>query len=308
MPDPNPNPNPPDPAAAAAAAAAEAAKGNPKPAATSALGAPEGDAAAAAAAATAKGATGLPENWREQFAGGDADALKELQRFTDPAKIGGALLNYKKNMRSGSFDVPPPPADKPEELKAWREAHGIPVEVTGYKVPEPIQKRLFDEDKPILEGYIAEAHKKNQPQSVIDFTTEWYVDMQEKSALAQVEADKKGAAEAEDALRTEWGQSYTPNFNMAKRAMKEVFPGVDLTEARLPDGRKIGSVPGVVKGLQELALAKWGAGEFIGTEATAATQTRIQQIEEIIRTKPDEYTPAVRQEYFKLLDAQSKKK
>jgi hypothetical protein len=282
------------------------ADGNKPPAAPSLAAKPPGEGDPPPAAPI----TSMPENWRTLMAGGNPDVEKELGRFTDPAKVGDALLNYKKQMRSGSFDVPPPGEDKPEELKAWREAHGIPVEATGYKVPEEIQKRLYDEDKPILEGYIGAAHKANQPQSVIDFTTKWYVDMQEQAAAAMVERDKKGSAEAEDALRSDWGPQYRANLNAATRALAEMFPGVDLTEARLPDGTKIGNNPKVLKGMHELAVQKWGAGEFVGAEASARTQTRMQEIEKVMRENPDAYfgDPAMRKEYGDLLAADEKRK
>ena len=286
-------------------AAAAAAAGAAKPAAQSAMGSDGGNDDGSAAAAAAKDGK-LPDNWRTLFAGGDAAALKELERFTDPSKIGSTLLNYKKQMRSGSFDTPPPPADKAEELKAWREEHGIPLDVAGYKVPEPVQKRLVAEDKPILEGYIAAAHAKNQPQSVIDGTTEGDVDMQEKTAAAIVEKDKTEARNTEDALRGEWGQSYRPNFTAAQRAMKEFFPNIDWTEARLPDGRKLGSIPDVVKGAHELAINKWGAGEFVGQEATARSTSRMAEIEAIMREDISKYTPELRKEYGELIAAQEK--
>jgi hypothetical protein len=250
----------------------------------------------------------MPQNWRQLMAGTDADALKELERFTDPSKIGSTLLNYKKQMRTGSFDTPPPAEDKPDDLAAWREAHGIPKTAQDYKIPDATSKRLYDEDKPVLEGFLSYAHKANQPQGVIDFATQWYVDMQEKSATAMVEQDKTAARTAEDTLRSTWGNAYTSNFTAAQRAAKEAVPGLDWWSARLPDGRVLGTVPEFVKGMHEYAINRWGAGEFVGQEQTAKSDNRIKEIEGIISTDIEKYTPAMQAEYRELLDAQSKKK
>ena len=61
---------------------------------------------------------------------GLAEGASALHRSV---QIGSTLLNHKRQMRSGSFDTPPPPEDKPEEMKAWREAHGVPAEESATK-------------------------------------------------------------------------------------------------------------------------------------------------------------------------------
>jgi len=232
--------------------------------------------------------------------------MKELQRFTDPSKIGSTLLNYKRQMRSGSFDTPPPPEDKPDELKAWREAHGVPVEVAGYKIPEDVTKRLFDEDKPVIENFITAAHKANQPQAVVDFASKWYTDMMDMQATQQVELDRKSKTETEDTLRGEWGPDYTRNYTAAQRFAKEVVPNADLFEARLPDGRKIGNAPEMLKSLFELGVAKYGHGTLVGEEQTAKAGARMVELEGKVRDGT--ITPTERKEWGDLIAAEEARK
>lgn len=249
--------------------------------------------------------TGLPENWRELMAGTDADALKELQRF-EPGKVGGALLNYKRQMRSGSFDTPPPPEDKPEELKAWREAHGIPVEESGYKVADDVSKRLVEEDKPVIANFIAAAHKANQPQAVVDFASKWYADMMDQQAAQQVKLDRESKSATEDVMRGEWGPDYTRNFAAAERFAKEVVPDANLFDARLPDGRRVGNAPEMLRALYALGVAKYGAAEVVGEAQLATAAGRMAEFER--KTADGTITQAERAEWFKLIEADEARK
>ena len=250
--------------------------------------------------------TGLPENWRELMAGSDADSLKELQRFTDPAKIGSTLLNYKRQMRTGSFDTPPPPEDKPEELKAWREAHGVPTEEAGYKLSEDVTKRLFDEDKPVIANFISAAHKANQPQGVVDFAAKWYTDMMDLQASQQVETDRKAKTETDDALRSEWGPDYRRNYEAVSRFAKEAIPNADIFDARLPDGRKVGNSPEFLKVLFDLSIQKYGAAELVGEEQVNRAATRMAELE--AKVADGSITPAERKEWGSLIAADEERK
>jgi hypothetical protein len=292
----------PDPAAeaAAATAAAEAAKGgNQKPNEQSALDKGGEDKGG-------NGPTDFPENWRELAAGGDAKLAKELERFATPVDLAKAEFAAKQKIRAGSVSADPPPDGEkdPDGLKKWREERGIPLDPADYKVPDDTSKRLYDEDKPILESFIAEAHKANMPQAVVDFATGWYVELQEKAAEAEAANDKALSTKAEDDLRSEWGQDYRPNMSMAKRVATETVKGIDWFDARLPDGRKLGDIPEFIKGLVQYGRNAYGDGAFVGEEAATRTTDRIKEIENIMATDISKYTPAVRAEYAELMAAQ----
>ena len=260
----------------------------------------------------------LPENWRELLAADNQDVLTELKRFKSPTDFANAHLETKRALRKGGLgsDEPAPDGEKdPEGLKKWREARGIPDDPAGYKLDEKVAKRLLDEDKPILETFQAAAHKANMPQSVIDFTSAWYVDMMEQTAAHEANLDKEHGEAAEEALREEWGPDYKRNMQVAKRFSDSTIEGVNWFDARLPNdperfgdnaGKKLGSIPEVVKGLVELGLLKHGDGDFIDGETSQKSDSRIAEIEQIIATDLTKYTPAMRKEYMELLAAKER--
>lgn len=255
--------------------------------------------------------TALPANWRNHLGGATSpDVLKELERFTEPAKVGEALLNYKKMMRSGSLsnEAPPDGEKQPEALKAWREARGIPDTVEGYKVDEKLTAKLQPNDKPLVDDFISYAHKANMPPAIVNFGIGWYTQMMENVAAEEAKVDKQANSDTEEALRGDWGPAYKTNMAVAKRVVTELLPGVNMTEARLPDGRMLGSIPEFIKAMVDFGLTKYGDGSLIGEENVKRADTRIKEIEGWIANEPDKYTDAVRQEYFNLLDAQEKAK
>lgn len=254
--------------------------------------------------------TALPENWRDLGAAGNAERLAELGRYKSFEAVVDSLIETKKKVRDGSRDADPmPAADKVDELKAWREKHGVPADPTGYKT-EAYAPKLTAEDKPAIDSFLAAAHKAGKGQDFIDTGLAWYTGWAEEQQTLLNANDTKDKTTAEDALRSEWGTEYRNNLSFAGEMMRSLIPDVDFSEARLPDGRKVGSVPELVKMFLEVGLATRGHGAFSTGEKAQQTQTRIAQIEEIIRG-PDaneKYfgNPALMKEYGDLLAAQSK--
>lgn len=259
----------------------------------------------------------FPADWREKMATGadgkvDAKALERLKRFPSPAELGRSYLAADAKINSGKInnDEPmPDPAKDPEGAKAWRAARDIPADATGYVIPEEVQKRLVDEDKPILANYTAEMHKAGMPQKYVQQGVAWYVGLVEAQAAEQEAADKAAASETEEALRTEWGSDFKAQREVARRYAEEAIPGVDWFKARLPDGRALGNIPEVVKGLAKLGLAEYGDVAFAGGEKANATENRIKELKNILDTDIDKWnaSPALRAEYGQLLAAQDKR-
>lgn len=274
----------------AAAAAAAAAAGDKPPAggAPSLLGTKVEDTKPPTGAVTA-----LPDTWREIMAGGDQELLTELGRFKTYTDFAKNSLTLKKNMRQGSIDTEPMPGDdKPDAQKAWREARGLPVDAAGYAIPEPIAKRLTDEDKPILDSYIAAAHKKGLPKSMVEFGASWYADLQEQQAAAEAADDTKASAAAEDALRSKWGQSYRTNVDFAGKTAIQLLGGDfggSIFDARLPDGTKLGSIPGFVEGMLAVGQKLYGDGGLVDGAELKAGEDRIAELERMMATNFDEY-------------------
>lgn len=256
-------------------------------------------------------ADAFPDNWRDMIHGND-DAMKtEAARYKTPQEMLKSLVETKKMVRAAPKDDPMPADDKPDDLKAWRERNGVPAEPTGYKVAEDVQKRLTDEDKPLMENFMQAAHKAGKPQAYIDFATSWYVDAMEQVATQEAANDKQDMQAAEDALRTDWGQSYRQNFdfavNTAKQLLGSEHEGQSIFEARLPDGTKLGSIPGFIKGMLQVGMAIYGDGSLVGDEAVKGTQARIDELRQMMSTNIDEYyAKGFDKEYQKLVEARDK--
>ena len=258
------------------------------------------------------GAAKFPDNWREEMAGGDAKRLEQLKRFTSPVDVGKSFFEADAKIRSGKVNADEPmpdPATDAEGAKKWREARGIPADATGYALPEPITKRLKDEDKPVLTSFTEAAHKANLPPKAVEVAAGWYLDLVENEAAQTNERDKKAEEKVQETLREEWGVEYKPYKEIARRYAQEAIPGVNWFEARLPDGTLLGNVPEVVKALAKFGIAEYGDVSFAGGEAAKATASRKEELQTIMKTdfKKWEASPKLREEYQNILDAEERR-
>jgi hypothetical protein len=62
----------------------------------------------------------------------------------------------------------------------------------------------------------------------------------------------------EETLRAEWGPEFKANSTLAKRFAEEATPGIDWFNARLADGRQLGSIPDFVRAMADMGREKFG--------------------------------------------------
>lgn len=266
---------------------------------------------------TKDGPADWPSDWREKLAVGadgkpDAKMLDRLKRFPSPADLNRSFFEADAKIRGGKANADEPMPDEtkdPEGAKKWREARDIPADPTGYVIPDEVQKQLVDEDKPVLANYTAAMHKLGMPQKYVQAGAAWYVGLVNAQAEQQNLADRQAASETEETLRTEWGSDFKAQREIARRFGEEAIPGVNWFQARLPDGRALGNIPEVVKGLAKLGLAEYGDVAFAGGEKANATENRIKDLKNIMDTDIDRWNrePALRKEYGDLLAAQDRR-
>jgi peptidoglycan hydrolase-like protein with peptidoglycan-binding domain len=255
--------------------------------------------------------TALPDNWRELAAGDNEDQLKLLKRYGSLNGVVKALQEAQNTIRSGKIkrDMPDPKDEK--AMAEWRKEQGIPADPTGYVLPEPVTKRLVDADKPVLSSFTEFAHTKNAPPAFVEMAAEWYVDMSERAAEAQTQADTKASEEAEDALRDAWSRDeYKGNLTLAKRFMSSAGDiGDAWTEARLPDGRRLGDIPGFVQWASDQGRNAFGDVVFSSTDAQERHESRRAEIEKTMQTDIDKYySEGMDKEYAQILERDSKRK
>lgn len=253
----------------------------------------------------------LPDNWRELAAGDNEDQLKLLKRYGSLAGVVKALQEAQTTIRSGKIkrDMPDPKDDK--AMAEWRKDQGIPDTAEGYKLPEPVTKRLVDADKPVLSSFTEFAHAKNAPPAFVEMAAEWYVDMAEKAAEAQGQQDNTAREAAEDALRDSWSRDeYKGNMQLAKRFMSGAGDiGDAWTEARLPDGRRLGDIPGFVQWASDQGRNSFGDVVFASSDAEAKHTSRRTEIEKTMKSDISKYyAEGMDKEYAQILERDSKRK
>lgn len=271
---------------------------DPAPAADSA---PSADPSAEAPAA-------LPDNWRELASGGDKDVAKILERYSGLQGVAKALLEKERLIRSGKIKQDMPDSKDEKAMAAWRKDQGIPEKAEDYKIPEPITKRLIDADKPVLANFTEFALTKNAPPAFVEMAAEWYVDMSEKAAEEQRANDDKATEEADDALREAWSRDeYKGNITLAKRFWES--SGVEgLSEARLPDGRRLGDIPGFVQFSSDQGRSAFGDAVFASTDAASKHESRKTEIEKVLNTDIDRYySEGLDKEYSQILEREQKR-
>jgi hypothetical protein len=276
-----------------------------------------GEAAKAAADAdAAKGdakddkTAALPDNWRELAAGENKDQLALLKRYGSLTGVVKALQEAQNTIRSGKIkrDMPDPKDEK--AMSEWRKEQGIPDSPEGYALPEPVTKRMVDADKPILSSFTEFAHAKNAPPAFVEMAAEWYVDMSEKAEAAQLEKDAKASESSDDALREAWSRDeYKGNMTLAKRFMASAGEiGDAWTEARLPDGRRLGDIASFIQWASDQGRNSFGDVAFSSGDAETRHNNRRAEIEKIRDNDFDRYEKeGLNKELLELIDKDLKR-
>lgn len=247
------------------------------------------------------------DTWRDDMAGGDDDVAKAIARYASPKSVARALREAQIAISTGRQKIPMPDGKDEKALAEWRKAEGIPDDPTGYKLPEAVQKRMVDEDKPILSSFTEFAHKKGARPDVVEIASEWYVEMAEASQAKQAEADKMASEDAEDALRKDWAHGeFKANTTIAHRFI-EGIPGVGVkfAEARI-DGKRLGDMPEFIAWAADMGREKFGDVAFTTSDSERKHTARREEIEKIIGTD-EYYEKGIDKEYAVILEKDLKR-
>lgn len=252
-----------------------------------------------------------PDDWRDRLADGDEDLAKVINRYGSPKGVAKALKEAQALIRSGKIKRDMPDASDEKALAEWRKEQGIPDDPAGYKLPEVVTKRLTDADKPVLASFTEFAHAKGAPQAVVDIATEWYVNSLENMEAERVAADTAASEAAEDALRKDWAHGeYKANMTLAKRFI-EGIPGVgqNWSEARMPDGRRLGDLPEFVAWAADQGRSSFGDAAFASPDTAQRHQARKTEIEQTMKTDINKYYESgMDKEYAQILERESRRK
>lgn len=231
------------------------------------------------------------DDWRERMSGGDEDIAKVLARYGSPKGVAKALRDTKALVSSGKLKRDMPDASDEKAMAEWRKSEGIPDDPTGYVLPETVTKRMTDADKPMLANFTEYAHSKGRGQDFVAGAAEWYFDTVEAMEEQRLAGDNSASEACEDALRKDWAHGeYKANLTLGKRFM-EAVPGIgaNWTEARLPDGRRIGDIPEFVSWAADMGRERFGDATFADGDSERRHTTEKEELETLMKTDIGKY-------------------
>ncbi|WP_234843748.1 hypothetical protein [Sinorhizobium meliloti] len=234
--------------------------------------------------------------FREKLAGGDEAILKQLGRYKSIDAISRGFREAYNTAKNGGPKLSAlSEKSTPEEVKAYREAMGIPEDPTAYPGDFREGYQATEADKAILGDFKAAMHARNVPPAAASAALEWYQDF---ATAQQQELDgnlAKVAKETQAALRNEWGGEYDGNIGAAQQLMtthlgKEGFEG--MMGLRLMDGSRLQDNIAFVKMMAQLGADYYGGNAIMtgDVETTAKTvQERIDELLSLRVSNPEKY-------------------
>lgn len=261
-------------------------------------------------------------DWRVTLAGDNQERLDGLNRFKSANDFLDAFDNAQKTIRSGQHKAPVQLSDQPtdEELATYRQENGIPAEAKGYLDLAPEGLVFGENDEAVLNSFLESAHGKNYTPDQVNNVLDWYAnELVPQQEQLQTQEDETFRQATVNALREEWGQDYTSNFQSAMNHLQATFPkgpdGQDMSSlvlgARLADGSLAGDNPLFLKWMANVAHEMNPAG-FVapgsGLTQEQSVTSEIATIEQTMRTEPDKYwgDNNMQDRYRTLLEARDK--
>jgi hypothetical protein len=284
------------------------------------------DKAKAAEAKPAK--SDWPADWREKWAehasAGDKKAYKKelarLQRITDPAGVYGMYRELEGRFTGGGLVKVPGKDAKPEDVKAFHTALGVPEKPEGYMEHIKLESGavIGEADKPMLNSFTEALHKAGAPPSAVNAAANWYYQRQEQIAAEVDEQDEAFRRDAEKTLKEELGASFKRQTNAISSLFATAPGGADAKNAnslysrlvggRTADGKLIGNDPDVMRWLIAMTNEVNPAATVVeeGRQGGKSLDDEIKEIEKIMRTDRREYDRNYAARYGELLAARDK--
>lgn len=201
------------------------------------------------------------EDWREAFAGKDADDLKVLNRYKSPDGVWKAHKALRSKMDSGEYSRTKPQTEDEAELAAWRKEAGVPEKPEQYYDGLPEELQIDEEDKPFIDMLFKEMHASDASPEVVRKGLTTYYQTQAIALEQQAEHDKQQQQQTEDDLRAEWGPEYRQNMGHMHDTLFDTGLFVEAPEglkdrffqARFDDGTAFANDPDAMRWLVDMA-------------------------------------------------------
>lgn len=236
------------------------------------------DATADKSAATNGEASPLTE-WRTGLEGEHLEFAKRLASPHDAVKV--ALDLRKAN--SSMIRVPGEGASA-EDIAKYRKTLGVPEKATDYKFD--LGREPNETDKPVIEAVSKVFHENGVPAPAATAVSKAITELAKANIVEAERVAVAKCAEADAALRKEWGADSDRNFVVADRALKAASnPELEEFLKESIHGRKIGAHPGLVKAFAFFGL-RMGEGDLIGSVGESERASLQERLNGLYRDNP----------------------
>lgn len=234
------------------------------------------------------------KDWREDFAGEDDKFKSQLDRYATPADFGQSWREQRATISDGKYSKPPGEGSTDDDIKAYREANGIPLESVGYMDNLPEGMVVGDDDKEIMADFMGALHSVNADPAIAHKAIEWYNKFAEEQQDVIAETDAGHHQETEDKLRQEWGSDYRANINLVGALLESSFGAEakeQLLNGRFQDGRGFMNDPGVLAGFADISRKLNPLTQMTppGGDAQKTLNDEIAELEKYMKDKRTEY-------------------
>ncbi|MFN7089978.1 MAG: hypothetical protein ACK4P4_05450 [Allorhizobium sp.] len=233
--------------------------------------------------------------FREKLAGGDDAMLKQLARYKSVDAISKGFREAYNAAKNGKKVPALTDKSTPEEVKAYREANGIPDDPTQYPGDFREGFTASEQDTAILGSFKEAMHSKNVPPAAASAALEWYQDFavaQQQELSANL---AKTAKETQTALRNEWGGEYDGYINAAQQLLTQQLGDEGFEQMmglRLMDGSRLQDNQAFVKMIATLGADYHGTNAIMSGDVETVGKTIQGQIDELLalrNTDPEKY-------------------
>lgn len=206
-----------------------------------------------------------PDDWRDRFVKSAPAAEREklqkrLDRFQSPDNVLRSYLEFERRASAGLLKPALGENASPEEVTAYRKAHGIPEAATveSYGIQFPQGYTPNDADKADVVEFVADMHKDNVPPAVVQKVWAKYLGIKEKAEQQLYEAAQQQTVNNKAELKAEYGRDFDKNMRLGNAHLIEAV-GEDRAKAfmalTLADGTKLGDHPDFGRYIVSQALA-----------------------------------------------------
>lgn len=225
---------------------------------------------------------------RETLAGGDEGILKALERYKSKEAIGKAFREARTTAKNAGKPVRLADKATEDDVKAFREAMGIPDEAKDYPVNFREDFKASDADKEILGSFKEYMHGKSADPKAAEAALEWYQDFAQEQQQALDGNLAKVAKQTQAELRTEWGGEYDGNIGaihefMTAQLGQEGFGR--MMGLRLMDGSRLQDDPAFVKMMAQVSTDYYGSNAIYNGDIETTSKTVQERIDALLELR-----------------------